>query len=552
MAHEPLPDRPPVTFAASGRIDQLERMAAGQLDVLVVGGGITGVGVALDAVARGLRVGIVEANDWASGTSSRSSKMIHGGLRYLATGHVGVVRESLRERVALQRNAAHLVRPLPMLVPVYGPAGGIAQRARLGAGLWAYDLLGHRAAAGSVHKWRGLDRVTRAVPGIAAVAEAAGGELRGGYAYHDGSADDVRLVLAVLRSAVQRGAFASNDAPVLRLLKTDGRVRGVVVGGELAAAAVGSRDGELEIEAKVVVNATGVWADALLDDADDDGFDVVPSKGIHLMVRRDRAGIDSGVAFFEQTGNSNVFLEPWQDDLCIIGTTDVPHAGPLADPVATPEEVRGMLEMVNQFLRTPLTEADVLASWAGLRPLVRPRVTKRSSKDISRRHLLLDRPGVVTITGGKLTAYRSMAEAAVDAVCGQLGSRVRSTTLELALDGCRELATPSEIGDVAEALGTDRRGARHLLRRHGSNVQHLVALVGEHPELGERLHPDRPYLAVEAAWATRYEQARNADDVLARRTRLTLETADPEVAEDAVTGILAQFGSAAAHDVVAP
>ncbi|MCW2961132.1 MAG: glpD2 2 [Thermoleophilia bacterium] len=540
MTATPSPAAAPIALTAIGRSAQLEAMAEGVLDVLVVGGGITGVGVALDAVARGLRVGIVEADDWASGTSSRSSKMIHGGLRYLATGDIGVVRESLRERVALQHNAAHLVRPLPMMVPVYGPAAGAFQRARLGAGLWAYDLLGHRRAAGSLHKWRSLRAVTRALPGIAPESTVAGGALRGAFAYHDGSADDARLVLSVLRTAVGLGALAANGTRVERLLHEDGHVSGVVVSGDAVAQVSSAVDGELELTARVVVNATGVWADQLLG-AEDDGFDVVPSKGIHLTVRRDRAGIDSGVAFFEQTGNANVFLEPWQDDLAIIGTTDVPYDGPLAEPVATPEEVRGMLEMVNQFLRTPLTEADVITSWAGLRPLVKPRTTTKDSKDISRRHLLYDRPGIVTITGGKLTAYRAMAEAAVDTACAQLKVRTKSPTRDMPLDGCRPLASSREVGELADRLGTDRRVARHLLRRHGSNVPHLLALVDAHPELAGRLHPERPYLAVEAAWAARYEQARDVEDVLARRTRLTLETASPELAAEAVGDVLARF-----------
>ncbi|MCW2928866.1 MAG: glpD2, partial [Thermoleophilia bacterium] len=452
------PPAEPIAFTASSRTATLEAMAREPLDVLVVGGGITGVGVALDAASRGLRVGIVEADDWACGTSSRSSKMIHGGLRYLASGDVGVVRESLRERRRLQRNAEHLVRPLSMLLPSYGRFP--FQRIKLGIGLWVYEALGHRAAAGALHAWRSVAETSRLVPGISLDAPAGGGRLRGAHHYHDGSADDVRLVLAVLRTALAHGALASNGTPVLRLLRDGDRVRGAVVGGDAASAATGARDGELEIEARIVVNATGVWADRTITEGSDGqlaSFRVMPSKGIHLTVRRDRVGIESGIAFFEQTGNANVFVEPWQDDLAFIGTTDAPYSGDLARPEATDEEVAWLLEKVNQFLRTPLTTDDVLSRWAGLRPLVTPAEgADEQSKDVSRRHLLVDRPGILTITGGKLTAYRSMAEVTVDAAMSQLGRKGRSRTRTLALDGSRPLPTPAELDALAARLGIVR------------------------------------------------------------------------------------------------
>jgi glycerol-3-phosphate dehydrogenase len=496
----------PKPCAARDRSEQLAAMAVEPLDVLVVGGGITGVGVALDAATRGLRVGIVERDDWACGTSSRSSKMIHGGLRYLASGDVGVVRESLRERARIQRNAEH------------------------------------RRAAGSLHEWRSLDQLTRLVPGIALQSPAGGGRLRGAQHYHDASADDVRLVLAVLRTALAHDALAANGTPVLRLLRDGERVVGAVVGGDAVEGVPGARAGELELEAKVVVNATGVWADEILRSGDSDapvGFRVLPSKGIHLTVRRDRAGIESGIAFFEQTGNSNVFLEPWQDDLAFIGTTDAPYDGDIAAPMATDEEVDWLLGKVNQFLRTPLAREDVVSTWAGLRPLVMPDTTvDGASKDLSRRHLLVDRAGILTITGGKLTAYRSMAEHTVDAAMHQLGRKGSSQTRELRLEGSRPLALAAEVDDVATRLGIERTDARHLLRRHGTNVEHLLQLVAERPELAARVHPDRPYIAAEVVWAVSHEQARDVEDVLERRTRIALEVADPGRAAAAVEQLI--------------
>ncbi len=542
MSRPAQPSEQPVAFAASGRVDQLAAMAAEPLDVLVVGGGITGVGVALDAVTRGLRVGIVERDDWACGTSSRSSKMIHGGLRYLASGDVAVVRESLRERSRLQRNAAHLVRPLPMLLPAFGRGPLPFQRMKLGLGLWAYEALGHRKAAGSLHEWLGVREFTRLVPGVT-IKGHGGAKFRGAHSYHDASADDVRLVLAVLRTALANGALAANGAPVLRLVRDGERVTGAVIGGDAAAAVPGAVDGELELRARVVVNATGVWADETLRAGAGDlpaGFRVLPSKGIHLAVRRDRVGIESGIAFFGQTDNSNVFIEPWQDDLAFIGTTDAPYSGDLRRPEVTRDEIDWLLDHVNPFLRDPLTHDDVLATWAGLRPLVAAEVeTEKQSKDVSRRHLLVDRAGCITITGGKLTAYRAMAELAVDSAMAQLGRRGASRTRDLPLEGCRPMPTSVEVDELSGALGVSRGDARHLLRRHGSNVPHLVALVRERPELAERLHPDRPYLAVEAAWAASHEQARDVEDVLHRRTRIALETRDPERAAAAIEQELA-------------
>jgi glycerol-3-phosphate dehydrogenase len=533
----------PIAFAASGRAAQLAAMAAEPLDVLVVGGGITGVGVALDAATRGLRVGIVERDDWACGTSSRSSKMIHGGLRYLASGDVKVVRESLRERSRLQRNAEHLVRPLPMLLPSYGRGPLPFERMKLGIGLWMYEALGHRRAAGSLHEWLGVREFTRLVPGVA-VGTRGRKRFRGAHHYHDASADDVRLVLAVLRTALAHGALAANGTPVTRLLRDGERVVGAVVTGDAARDATGGASDELELLARVVVNATGVWADETLRAGAGDapvGFRVLPSKGIHLAVRRDRVGIESGIAFFGQTDNSNVFIEPWQDDLAFIGTTDAPYDGDLERPVATTEEIDWLLERVNPFLRSPIGHDDVLATWAGLRPLVSPEVDSGTkSKDVSRRHLLVDRAGSVTITGGKLTAYRSMAELAVDAVMAQLGRHGRSRTRELRLEGSRPVPTSLEVEEVSIALGVARADARHLLRRHGTNTTHLLQLVLERPELAERLHPDRPYLAVEAVWAATHEQARDVEDVLHRRTRLALETPDPDRAAPAVERFLAE------------
>lgn len=522
------------TMAASRRPEMLARMTRGVLDVLVVGGGVTGVGVALDAASRGLRVGIVERDDWASGTSSRSSKMIHGGLRYLATGDVSLVREALRERAALSRNAPHLVRPMQMLLPTYGRGPVPLERLKLEAGLAVYDILG--AARLERHAWLSNDRVLPRVPNIDPFPRPGRGALRGALAYFDAQADDVRLVLAVLRTAVAHGVVACNGTEVVRLLRSGGRVRGAVVRGDAVDGVDGARDGELEIEARMVVNAAGVWADRVIGgpavEHPDIGVQLLPSKGIHLTVDRERVGLDCGIAFFERSGSANVFVEPWGDDLAFVGTTDMPYHGDLDRPEATEAEVQLLLGRVNPFLRTPLRRSDVICTWAGLRPLVVPdprgmAAAAASSREVSRRHVLLREPGMVTMVGGKLTTYRSMAEHTVDAIVGEFGRHVpRSRTAALLLDGAMRPATPTDVEDLATRLGVERRSARQLLRRYGSRCDQLAALVAERPELAERLHPDRPSLAVEAVWGARAEQARSADDVLQRRTRLALETRD--------------------------
>jgi glycerol-3-phosphate dehydrogenase len=518
---------------AGVRAAHLENMASRPLDVLVVGGGITGAGVVLDAALRGLRVGLVERDDFACGTSSRSSKMIHGGLRYLGTGDVRLVREALRERRSIQLRAAHLVRELPMLLPIYGRGPLPWQRAKFGTGLWLYDLLG-AWRAGRRHSWLTLAEMTRRVPNIDVDG------LVGGLSYADSQADDVRLVLAVLRTALNSGALLANGAQAVALLEDGDRVRGAKVYAEGSG---GGEPREYEIEADVVVNATGVWADRLGAAAPGaERFGVLPSKGIHLTVRRDKVGMDSGIAFFPQTGNSNVFIEPWQDDLAFIGTSDDPYDGDVARPEATEAEIARLLHTINGFLREPLVREDVVAAWAGLRPLVGPgEESRRASKDVSRKHSTVESPGMVTLVGGKLTTYREMAEDGLDAAVRQLGRAVpECTTLGVPLEGCANVDSPASTERLATRLRVDRPVARHLLRRYGSQCEVLVEMCRADPDLRDQVHPERPYIAAEVAYAVRYELARDVEDVLARRTRLTLETSDGgAAAAGAVAGMLA-------------
>ena len=518
---------------AAMRPDTLQQMAGEPLDVLVIGGGITGAGVALDAALRGLRVGLVERDDFACGTSSRSSKMIHGGLRYLATGDVRLVREALKERRGIQQRAAHLVRPLPMLLPVHGVRVPW-NRVKLGAGLWIYDLLG-AWRAGVRHKWLTQEETLAVAPNAAPEG------LLGALSYNDAQADDVRLVLAVLRTAARHGALLCNGANAAELLRDGERVAGARI---LSDATPG---GSVEIEARVVVNATGVWADQLGADAHGtDSFEILPSKGIHLTVPRERLGVDTGMAFFSQTGNSNVFVEPWQDDLAFIGTSDDPYTGDLATPHATPAEIERLLAGVNPFLREPLASSDVIASWAGLRPLVvKPGERAKSSKDVSRNHRTVVAPGLVTLVGGKLTTYRAMAEDAVNEVARQLDRPLPECRTETApLEGSADVRSSAAVDGLVAQLKIPRGAARHLLRRYGTRCEIIVELCRADPELAEPLHPERPYIVAEVAYAARYELARDVEDVLSRRTRLALETADGGAAATAaVEAVLPRYAA---------
>lgn len=532
-------------LAGRMRGDILAEMASQPLDVLVVGGGITGVGATLDAALRGLRVGLVERDDFACGTSSRSSKMVHGGLRYLATGDVGLVREALRERRSIQQRAAHLVRPLPMLLPVYGWKIPL-QRMKIGTGLWMYDLLG-AWRAGVRHSWLDLSATTRAVPNIDTQG------LVGGLTYQDAQADDVRLVLAVLRTALHHGAMLCNGAEAVQLLEEGDRIVGARVASDCLPLPAGEAGGTgtIDLEAKVVINASGVWADRLYAQVGHDpGFALLPSKGIHLTVRRDRIGIETGVAFFSQTGNSNVFVEPWAEDLAFIGTTDTPYDGDIARPRAEPAEVDWLLGAVNQFLRDPLGRSDVLAAWAGLRPLVHDggKVSKRRSKDVSRKHKVVVTPGLVSLVGGKLTTYRAMAQDGIDAAVCQLGRPADTcTTHKVPLEGSSLVSSAPAVDELSRELGVDRAVARHLLRRYGAQCEEIGRLCAERPEWREQLHPDRPYIVAEAVYACRYEMARDAEDIVHRRTRLGLETGDRgEAALDAIEQVLAEHGVGAA------
>jgi glycerol-3-phosphate dehydrogenase len=499
-----------VSFA---RADALARLSAETFDVLVIGGGITGAGVALDAATRGLTVALVERGDFASGTSSKSSKLVHGGLRYLQQREVRLVYEALAERQVLRKTAPHLVRVLPFLLPVFTKDGLLPRRlARaLGSVMWMYDFTGG-VRIGKLHKRVSQEEALQYMPTLPA------DRLAASYVYYDAHADDARLTLAIARTAADHGAVVANYATVTGLRKdAAGRVEGADV----------TVDGTtIDVRAKSVVNATGVWADDVR--ALDEGANpasIRPAKGVHITVPWSLVQNTIAVVVPVPKDRRSVFVVPW-GDLTYIGTTDTDYDGPIDDPQCTPDDIDYLLRAINFSVTTKITEADILGTWAGLRPLVRDATSERTS-DLSRRHTVRVSPsGVVTVFGGKLTTYRRMAADAVDAVDRQLGRRSRSHTKHLPLHGAQGFEHTT--------------WPQHLVDRYGGDAGAVVALADGDPHLCEPLVPGLPYLRAEAVYAVREEMARTVDDVLSRRTRARLLARD--ATGDAADDVAALLG----------
>lgn len=512
------------------RTRMLERLEHEQFDVVVVGGGITGAGVALDAASRGLRTALVERDDFASGTSSKSSKLVHGGLRYLQQGEVRLVYEALRERQRLRRNAPHLVSVLPFMIPILSkPGAGDETRSvvsrkiarALGSAMWMYDITGGWRI-GRVH--RRLRRSTA----LAHLPTMPADRLVGAYLYFDAAADDARLTLTVARTAADRGAAVANGCAVVSVDHgPDGRATGVVVEAD------GRR---FTVRAGVVVNAAGVWSDDVR--ALDEGVHpdaIRPAKGVHVTVPWEKVRNDIAVVIPVPKDKRSLFLVPWGRrpdgtfEHTYIGTTDTDHAGSLDDPQCTKDDIDYVLRALNASVTTGVTAADVTGTWAGLRPLVKGGGGGGRTADLSRRHRVsVSDHRVVTVTGGKLTTYREMAEDTVDEVLGLLdrSARVRTRRLRLHAAG----SVPAR----ADALTV------HLVGRHGTDADQVLALVAADPALGDPIVAGLPYLRAEVVHAARAEMARSVDDVLSRRTRARLlDRAGSAAAADDVARLLA-------------
>lgn len=503
-------------MTARSRLAALDAMSDDTgLDLLVIGGGITGVGVALDAAARGLRVGIVEAEDWSDGTSSRSSKLVHGGLRYLQMLDFALVHEALTERdLLLSELAPHLVQPVSFLFPLERK---VWQRAYIGAGVALYDALASlskRGRAMPFHRHVSHSGMRRLFPDLR--PDAAVGAVR----YWDAAVDDSRLVLSVLRTAVEHGALAASRTRVSQLLRDGERVIGALLEDV--------ETGEVrEVQARHVISATGVWTEETEALADaKNGLKVLASKGVHLVVPRERIRGEVGIIL--QTEKSVLFIIPWSR-YWIIGTTDTPWAGGLRSPAASAADVEYVLERANSVLADPLTRDDIVGVFAGLRPLLQPHASDGSSSaKVSREHTVAEAaPGLTVIAGGKLTTYRVMAADAVDfALRDELGVPA-STTDRLPLVGAGDLTRArGRMSELMDRYGWSRQMADHLLHRYGDLIDELVALIEAQPDLARPLRQAPAYLRAEIAYAATHEGVLHLTDVMLHRTRLAYEMAD--------------------------
>ncbi|MGH2732286.1 MAG: FAD-dependent oxidoreductase [Actinomycetota bacterium] len=475
------------------RSEALQRLSEESFDVLVVGGGITGAGVALDAARRDLSVALIEKADFSAGTSSKSTKLVHGGLRYLEQRELGLVREALRERDLLRRMLPHLVTPIPLL---WSPLQ--VGRAKAAGGLRLYDVL---ASSGSFdrHRWAGGDEVGWLAPGLR------GGS--GAYLVHEGLTDDSRLVLSVLREARRAGAVVCNHLGADAFLEARGRLAGCVgrdgIGGEA-----------IEVRAATIVNATGVWADEVSGLETSGKSRLRPSKGIHLILSRRALPLKSGVLMPAADGRT-VMAIPWRSSI-LVGTTDAPYEGRLDSPSVTAGEAAYILDALSASFDREIGPSDLCGATAGIRPLLLG-AAGAATRDLSRRHAIWRGPrGLVTVTGGKLTTFRRMAEETMELVAGAgapspmpaPGGDLQALRHSMAAR-LKKLDLSPEIGDS-------------LLRSYGSDALAVLDL-GREMELVRPIAPGLPYLMAELVWGVREEMAMTVADLLARRTRLSLE-----------------------------
>jgi glycerol-3-phosphate dehydrogenase len=488
------------------RADALASLERDPFDVVVVGGGITGAGVALDAASRGYSVALIEKSDFAAGTSSRSSKLVHGGLRYLQNFDLGLVREALLERSLMVELAPHLVTPLPMLVPAFE---GKRPDRLTGVGLNMYDAMSWRRGrddeewSPARHRTIDGEETLAMAPALAARAPTSS------YLFYDCQTDDVRLVLTVLGEAERFGAVCVNRAEVTGLVERAGRAAGVLVRDD------GDGGGEFEVSAANVVNATGVWADRLKPDelyGEEEVPRIRPSRGTHVTLARETLEVDAGV-IVPAGGGRGVFAVPWLGRT-LVGTTDNDYEGSLEHVPPSDDDIAYLLEALNGFFETELSVADLTGAYAGVRPLISTGDPKKSV-DISRKAELYETSsGLVTITGGKLTTWRRMAKLAVDRIVEREAREAPCRTHEI------PLGLPMDPDELQHVPSVDAHSREHLARRYGHAAQFVLRLAEAEPELGRRITPGLPDICAEAAFAAAHEQAQSVGDALLRRTRL--------------------------------
>ncbi|CAB4647562.1 unannotated protein [freshwater metagenome] len=495
------------TSHAFHRATSLQRLAQDDFDVVVIGGGITGAGAVLDAASRGLKVALVERDDFASGTSSKSSKLVHGGLRYLQQGDVRLVYQALRERKRLRRNAPHLVKVLPFMIPILTKDGVVSKKiARaLGSAMWMYDITGGWRI-GKIHRRLSAKKAFAHLPTMPRE------KLASAYLYFDAEADDARLVVAVLQTAAERGAVIANRCSVSSIDSTSTTSHTLTVVDTLTGQ-------PFTVRTRSIINATGVWADdirALDEKVHPDT--IRPAKGVHLTVPWEKVRNDIAVVIPVPRDRRSLFVVPWIPNgdgtyrFTYIGTTDTDYTGPVNDPQCTKDDIDYVLAALNASITTGVTTDDVTGVWSGLRPLVKSdAATTGRTADLSRRHkVVASAQGIVTVTGGKLTTYREMAEDAVDEVCRLLNVKKSSKTKTLSLHGARHSRPSSHPQDA------------HLHSRFGNQSSVLKKMMEQDPSLAKELVPGLPYLRCEAVYAVTHEMAVSVDDVLTRRTRARL------------------------------
>ena len=500
-----------------------------EFDVLVIGGGVTGAGAVLDAASRGLKVALVEARDIASGTSSRSSKLIHGGLRYLEQYDFKLVREALHERELMVSSLSpHLVKPVGFLYPLHEKA---KDRAYVGAGLALYDVLRGFQRALPWHKHMSQKKIAEIAPSLRQDI------VTGAVKYYDAQVDDARHTMMIIRTAARHGATIATRVEVDQLIR-DGKK---VVGASVTDTVTGKK---IKVSAKSVVMCAGIWSDEMHARFDlKPGYGVTMSKGVHIVVPGDAIKSNTGIIL--KTAVSVLFLIPWGDKW-IVGTTDTPYDGDRAHPYATNEDIQYILDQANKVLDPQLKREEIIGVYAGLRPLVSNAKDSTTTK-LSREHTT-DRsaPGFVSIAGGKYTTYRVMGKDAIDLAVTDLRRLVNSSCTEklpiVGADGY--FALTQQVSQIAQEYGIDEKSVTHLLNRYGSLISEVLELIVDDKKLAKPLAADLPYLKAEIVYAVTHEGAMSVDDVISRRTRLAFEApgAGADLADDVAALIAPVLG----------
>jgi glycerol-3-phosphate dehydrogenase len=518
----------PGVLDARDRSTSLRKLAERPLDILVIGGGITGAGAALDAASRGLRVGLVESRDLAAGTSSRSSKLIHGGLRYLEQRDFKLVKEALRERdLLVSRLAPHLVTPVPFLYPLYKK---VVERPYVGAGLVIYDAMEGMKRPVPHHRHLTIRGALRKAPALQPE------HLAGAMIYYDAQVDDARHTLTVARTAAEHGAIIATRASATELLRASDGTR--ITGARVRDEETGKT---FDVTAKAVAVCAGVWTDLVHEaGAVKAGYQVRMSKGVHLVMPAHAINAHTGMII--RTEKSVLFFIPWGGDRWIVGTTDTDWTGDRAEPTATAADVDYILTQANRVLAKPLSRDDVIGIYAGLRPLVAAAADTPTTK-LSREHVVdAPLPGLVSIAGGKFTTYRLMARDVIDAaVAGFARPANDSVTDQLPLLGADGLpAVRAAAGRTAEDYDVPVAAVEHLITRYGSLAAEVLELIRADQTLARPIAVGYPYLRAEVAYAVTHEGALHIEDVLARRIRLLIES--PGVSESVAAEVAVIMG----------